>query len=84
MKTSTGFEFELAEDVLDNWEMLEQLAEIDSGNTGAVVGAAKTLLGDSYERLKDHVKSIHGRVSIKAMTKEMEDIFNSVKAGKNS
>lgn len=83
MKTSTGFEFELSEEVLDDWELLEQLAEIDAGNTGAVVGAAKALLGDDYDRLKDHVRGKSGRVSAKAMAKEIEDIFNATKTGKN-
>ena len=84
MKTSTGFEFELSEEVLDDWELLEKLAEIDAGNTGAVVGAAKALLGADYERLKEHVRGKSGRVSARAMAAEIEDIFNATKAGKNS
>lgn len=84
MITSTGFEYELKPEVMDDWELLEQLSEIDAGNVGAVVGAAKALLGDSYQRLKDHVRDETGRVSVTAMSQEIADIFNNTKAGKKS
>lgn len=83
MRTSTGFEVELSEDVKDDWELLEQFQEIDNGNPMAMIDVAKRLLGDDYLRLKEHLRSDTGRVSAQDMAAEILEILNGSAATKN-
>lgn len=83
-KTSSGFEFELEEDILDDYELLETLQKIDEGETGHVTGMVIQLLGEEQkEALKNHVRSVSGRVSAKRLMEEVSEIFQSCNAGKN-
>ena len=50
--SASGFEFEIDEEVLDDWEMLELLQEIDDGKIGKLAKAIVFLLGEEqYEKL---------------------------------
>lgn len=83
-KTATGFEFELEDDILDDYELLETLCKIDEGDTQLTINMVNRLLGNEQkERLKDHVRAENGRVSAKKLLKEVMEIFNATKEGKN-
>lgn len=83
--TSTGFEFEIKEEDLDNYELIEKLEEITNGNGLAIAGVPKMLLGEEQEKaLKDHVRQMNGRVTASGMLKEVWDIFNYDDSTKNS
>ena len=45
-KTKTGFEIEIKDSALDNWELVELWGEADKGNTTALISAMKILLGE--------------------------------------
>lgn len=82
--TSTGFEYEIDETKLDDWELLESFNRIDKGETGIFVDVANMLLGaEQMERLKEHVKKSEGRVSISGMIAELSSIFEETTAIKN-
>lgn len=85
-KTASGFEFTLEEEVLDNYELLETLAEIDQGNYGKLTEMTTLLLGEEQkDSLKEHVRNDKGKISIKKMMDEVSEIFKSAKeTGKNS
>lgn len=84
-RTKSGFEFEIDNDILDDWELLECFREIDRGNEDYIVDAAKQLLGDEqYGKLKDFVREKYGRVKASVMADEIVDIMNHSKEGKNS
>lgn len=83
MITSTGFEAEINERALDDWEAMEAFEQMDT-NPGAVVKLAKILLGDKYEALKAHVKEKYGYVSAKAVSKELEELMKGSQPVKNS
>ena len=85
-KTASGFEFTLEEEVLDNYELLESLAEIDKGNYGKLTEMTTLLLGEEQkDSLKEHVRNDKGKISIKKMMDEISEIFKSAKeTGKNS
>lgn len=85
-KTDSGFEFTLEEEVLDNYELLETLAEIDKGNYGKLTEMTTLLLGEEQkDSLKEHVRNDKGKISIKKMMDEISEIFKSAKeTGKNS
>ena len=77
-KTSKGFEFELEDDVLDNWEILEMIQEVDSGNAQVMTRLAPALLGpEQTKRLKDFVRQPNGVVRITDMSNALADIFAS-------
>ncbi len=84
-KTSSGFEYELDDDVLDDYELLEMLCDVDKGNTSLVVDAVKKLLSPEQEKnLREHARSKKGRVSAKKMIEELGEILASGNTGKNS
>lgn len=83
-KTESGFEYELDDDVLDDYELLELFCQIDEGETSLTVKMVDTLLGEEQkERLKDHVRAKSGRVSAQRLLAEVTEILNSTKEGKN-
>lgn len=82
-KTSSGFVYEIAENRLKNYELLELIAEVDD-NPLLMTKVVKLLLGDDAERLKDHVRDEDGLVAIDLMEKEITEIFNGQKDLKNS
>lgn len=82
--TSSGFEYNLDETALDDYELLEDLCELDNGNTARTISALNRLLGtEQKDRLKEYLREENGRVPASKMMIEMGEIFNSVKAGKN-
>lgn len=84
-KTTSGFEYELDESALDDYELLEELCELDEGDTSKIISVLNRLLGNEQkERLKEHLRMENGRVPASKMMLEIGEIFNSVKEGKNS
>lgn len=84
-KTTSGFEYELDETALDDYELLEELCELDEGDTSKTISVLNRLLGkEQKDRLKEHLRLKNGRVPASKMMHEMGEIFNSVKEGKNS
>lgn len=83
-KTSSGFEYKVEDDSLDDYELLEVLQKIDEGNGGLVPKMITLLLGEEQkERLKEHVRK-DGKVSASAMMDEISEILEKNTAGKNS
>ena len=83
--TKSGFEFEIQEEVFDDYELLETLVEADNGDNMAVFHAIDMILdGAQKNRLKGHVRNEKGRVPASAMVEELMDIMEASNAGKNS
>lgn len=83
-KTDTGFAFEVDDNVLDDYELLEALVMVDRGDFRYIVDAVNRLLGEEgKKKLLDHVRNKNGRVSSKAVSTEFMSIFSAVN-GKNS
>ena len=82
--TVTGFEFSLQDEVLDDYELLETLQDIDDGDYGKTTKMVTMLLGPAQrDALKDHVRSENGRVSAQKMHAEVMEIFESKNKSKN-
>jgi len=82
-KTESGFEFEVADAAMNNYELVEVLAEVDT-NALLLPKLVNMLLGeDQKKRLMDHVRTDDGTVPIDAISAEIMEIFQSGKA-KNS
>lgn len=83
-KSETGFEFELDEEVLDDWELLELLERIDDGDVTVLSKAVVSVLGkDQYERLKDFIKQRDGKIKVSIMMQEFNSIMSAEKETKN-
>lgn len=83
-KTSSGFEFELEDEALDDYELLEMMAKIDKGENGLIVDMVEKLLGEEQrDRLKEHVRTEKGRVAASSLLKEVMEIFQYDDSGKN-
>ena len=83
-KTSTGFEFDIEDERLDDMELVDIMAEIDE-NPLLMPKLCTMLLGEEQKkRLYDHLRSEDGRVPIEATTNAIQEIFNSPGDLKNS
>ena len=83
-KTSTGFEFDIEDERLDDMELVDIMAEIDE-NPLLMPKLCKMFLGEEQKkRLYDHLRSEDGRVPIEATTNAIQEIFNSPGDLKNS
>ena len=83
-KTSTGFEFSLEDEALDDYELLETLQEIDEGDYGKTTKMVTMLLGPQQrDALKEHVRGENGRVSSQKLLSEVMEIFESKNKAKN-
>ncbi len=83
-KTKSGFEFELSQDRLNNYELLEAISEIDE-DPFAITRVLKLLLGkEDTNRLKDHVRTEDGIVPADKLTDEITEIFQAKTETKNS
>ena len=82
--TKSGFEFAIDEEILDDYDFLELLCQIDEGETSLTVKMVDTLLGkEQKERLKEHVRTTSGRASAKRLLEEVGEIFDATKNLKN-
>ena len=83
-KTSTGFEFDIEDERLDDMELVDIMAEIDE-NPLLMPKLCKMLLGEEQKkRLYDHLRREDVRVPIEATTNAIQEIFNSPGDLKNS
>ena len=82
--TKTGFAYQIHAEALDDMELLDAIAEID-GNPLAISKVLKMLLGEQQRKeLYDHLRGEDGRVSVKAVSEAIADIFSSSgQQGKN-
>lgn len=76
-KTKSGFKFELDEEVLNDYEIIELLGDVEE-NPLLFPKVVKRILGDGQTTaLKNHVRDENGRVNAEKMTAEVTEIFES-------
>ena len=76
-KTKSGFKYEVSDDMLNNYELIEVLADVDT-NTLLLPKLVKMLLGDEQkQKLSDHVRTESGTVPLDAISNEIMEIFQS-------
>lgn len=80
--TSSGFSFEITEDRLANYELVEVIAEVDT-NPLILPKVVNLILGNQAESLKNHVRTEDGIVPLDKMGDEIREIFESQKQVKN-
>ena len=74
-KTESGFEFEIDEDIMDDMEVIEIIAEAGD-NALAVPKMIEALLGaEQKARIYEHCRGENGRVRASEVEKECAQIF---------
>lgn len=74
-KLESGFEYEVADEIRDNMELLDAVVESED-NPLAVSKVVKLLLGeDQRRRLYDHLRTDEGNVPIMAVGNAVAEIF---------
>ncbi len=82
---SDGFEVAIRDEVVGDWEFLEVLNDIDEGEEGLIVRAARMMLGkEGVKILKDHLRDEQGKVPTMAMVDALFELMESVNTLKNS
>ena len=82
-KTTSGFEFKISENIIDDYELVEALGALDDDPL-MVPKVVTMLLGkEQTTALKEHAR-VDGRVSTQKMMDEIKDIFENVSTIKNS
>ncbi len=84
-KISSGFEYAIEDNNLNNYLLLKDLAAVENGNPGKIVSVTSRLLGEEQEeRLIEHVASLNdGNVPVDAMVNSIKEIFEDIRL-KNS
>ena len=83
--TTTGFEFEINEEELDDMRILDMIVEMADGDLAKLSPLVKKVLGEEQrERLYAHLEEKEGRASLARVSDEINEIFEASKAGKNS
>jgi hypothetical protein len=84
VKTTSGFECDIDEIVLDDMEVLDYLAAIEGGDLMKYPPLLSKLFAPKVKKaLYDHVRAEDGRVPYTAFDAEITDIFNAIRGGKN-
>lgn len=75
MITKSGFEFAIDPAALDDMELIEALAALET-NPLVVPKVITLLLGkEQKERLYDHLRDENGRVRVSSVSQELAEIF---------
>lgn len=82
--TESGFEFEIPADILDDYELVEMIAELDDGKMQNLPKIITCVLGDNQKKaLMEHLRE-DGKVPMTAMSKAFFEIMGAIKEGKKS
>lgn len=83
-KTKSGFNYQITEARLENYELIEALTEVEV-NPLALPKTVDLLLGkEQSDKLKDHLRDEEGLVSTEKLSNEIMEIFHNEKETKNS
>ena len=83
--TKDGFAVELDEEVMNNAELLDAMADVQSSDVLALGRAVRLLIGkENAKKLYDHLRTEDGRVPIEALSNAFGELVGSFSAGKNS
>lgn len=77
---TNGFDFEIDEDVLDDWDLVQKLNRVDNGEPALLDECLGTILGtDQWEALKNHIRDESGRLRMTRVNDVAADIFEQLK-----
>lgn len=82
---SNGFKYEIDDEIMDDMEMVEAVAEAQGENPLAVATVIKMALGeDQKKRLYDYIRNDKGRVPVQKAVESLTEMFEALgEDGKN-
>lgn len=84
METTTGFNVELEEGRMDDWQVVKCLRKIDSGEIQYVVDLLPLLLGEEGTKaLENHLQKVEGTIKFSSMVREVSEILQAQNKTKN-
>lgn len=79
IKTATGFECDIDENVMNDMEVVDALADLQNNeNPLAYSTFTRKLLGENRKALYDHVRNKKGRVPLDAIGNEIASIITAL------
>lgn len=75
--TVDGIKVTISVDAIDDFELLDDLAQMQDGNAARIVSACKRLFGDDYSRILDELR-VDGRVKTSRVSQFFMDVFKAV------
>lgn len=82
-ETTNGFKFSVEDNVLDDMELVDAMAEAEDGEPKAVSLVVEKILGkEQRKKLYDHVREKDGRVPTEPVMKAIGEIIDSFNEGK--
>lgn len=86
VKLSDGFALEIADNAMDNMELIDALAEMANDEDYlAICKVVKLILGkDGRKKMYDHLRTEDGRVPVEKVSEAIKEIFSAYNnQGKN-
>lgn len=82
IELKNGFQCTIDPEDMDDYELFEQVAEIDAGNKTLVPAVVRRLIGaEKHNELKEYVRK-DGKVSATAMMEQIAEIFEQIRESK--
>lgn len=79
LTTSKGYNFTIADEALDDFELLEDLIAAQNGDQLRIMTACRRLLGDEQmTALKDKLRGENGRVKASEVMAVISEIFTQL------
>lgn len=83
--TESGFEFEIDETLINNYDFLELMVDADEGSVPAMIKAIRLILPqEEINRIKDFVRNENGIAAIPDVYKVVAEIISFKGETKNS
>lgn len=76
--TIQGITVSVPQDVLDDFELLDDMSQLQEGNGTKLSSVARRLFGDNFKTVMDALRGDNGRVSIEATTKFIQAVLEAV------
>lgn len=78
IKLKNGFETDLADNIMDNMELVDALAEASDSDPLAVSKMCRLILGDEKRKaLYDSIRQKDGRVPVAEVSEAIKEIFGA-------
>lgn len=80
MKLTNGFDVNVNESQLHDWDFIEAVCELDQGNTTKLPAMFNALLGEDQKRaLVAHIRKETGTCTVEQMSAALVEIFGLLK-----
>lgn len=76
--TLHGLTVSVANEALDDFELLDDLGRAEDGNSGRVPSMLRRLLGDDAPKVLEHFRGKNGRVPVSPVVEFIQDLFEAI------